>query len=181
MAQYVEKNDISLDTFTHRRAYGSQQGCDFGCVGWLEKPVTMMSWCLGQTAFGRLQLQKSDGTSIIVGATDLPDKITWNFMEGERFTEIKMYTASSKLVGVCITTSRNTYRAVVKDFDRLSPQMTNIDVGSGACVGVFGNSGVWLESLGFAMLKEEMLSGLSVAAKYGKSKGKHSTRSSSRK
>ena len=85
----MEKNDISLDVFTHKRAYGSPHaGGDYGCVGWLSKPICMLSLSLGSEAFGRMVFQKTDGMCITVGGTQLPDVCRWTFDPNERFQEI---------------------------------------------------------------------------------------------
>lgn len=162
---FIEKDDISLDVFTHKRAYGSPNaGGDYGCVGWLTKPICTFSLSLGHDAFGRMVFQKTDGMTITVGGTELPDVCKWTFDASERFQDIQVYTSAGRLVGVMLRTNHKTCRAEVKSFNSLSPPPTanKIDVGSGVCVGVFGNSDIWMQSLGFAMLKTEVAKKLSV-------------------
>lgn len=155
MSHSVLKNDIDVSTFTDNNAYGSPNGHDYGCVGWLLKPVTMISLSVGDNAFGRIEFRKSDGMCITAGATDLPDKSVMQFQEDERFREVKLYTCSGRLVGLCLVTNRQTCKVFVKQYNPSASQSHVVEVGSGKCVGIFGNSGVWLESLGLAMLRED--------------------------
>lgn len=154
--QSVQKKDISTDIFTCNLAYGSTKGHDFGFIGCLESPVTLITWNPGQTNFGRMVVQKKDGTCITIGEPEIPERrCSWHFAEDERILEIKLYAMEDALSCIYMRTNRKTWEVQVNNHDASKAQCKSIKVGSEMWVGVFGNADVWLESLGFAMVNKE--------------------------
>lgn len=151
---YVLKNDISTDVFTSNRAYGSKLGDDFGLVGSIDHaPISRICLYIGREGFGKMLVEKSDGSMLTVGATEAPRTEDWSFEQGERFLEIRMHVKESMLAGIYLRTDKKTVSAYLDGYQPTNPH--TIPVGAGECVGVFGNAGMRLESLGFAMLQKQ--------------------------
>lgn len=156
--QQITKKDIPLSLFTTNSAYGSPDGNDYGLVGQPRSRVILIQLYVGRPAFGRIMVQKNDGTSIVFGATKVGEPITWKFDQDVQFNSVKLYTKNRKLVGIYMRTTKdknNEYSAFAGDYPRPSELEEHIiETGqSGELVGVFGNADVWVESLGLAMRK----------------------------
>lgn len=145
--------DISLDTFASNLAVGSKSGGhDFGLVGSVHHGIQEMTVYIAYGCIGKVVAKKSDHSCITIGRTDSTLKKTWNFEPDERFTRIRLYSRDNHLVGIKLSTNEH------QQLEALAlgeiPDPVEIPVGSGKCVGVFGNSGKIVDSLGFAMLKK---------------------------
>lgn len=155
----VTSQDISLSSYTSNVSVGvSPQGHDFSLVGDNTKYVSSIVFCITPSGFGRIALEKRDGSCITIGGSDAGKKTTWTFGNEEKFTRIRLYSQPasgpnpSRLAGIrCSTTTQNL--EVFCNPNEIPPNPVEIPVGTGRCAGVFGVSGVCVDSLGFAMCK----------------------------
>ena len=159
-ANYMIKKDISTDEFTTNRAYGavSSLADDFGLVAEWNHPIKRLTLYVGRDSILRIRLEKMDNTYITVGAcpSDVtPRHVDWNFTHDERFTEIKIYLDSSSraLVGLKMVTNKQSLE-MLDSQERRKYDSQDVPVGSGMCMGMFGNAERTVTALGFAMLKE---------------------------
>ncbi len=144
--------DISLDVFTSNIAVGSPTGgCDYDLVGCEHHSLQQLSLVIGEEGFERIMAKKHNGTSISVGVTDSKPSINWKFGLDEKFLSINLYSSEDHLAGIEITTDKGQkLKAYLPGYSPSHPIV--IPVGSGKCLGIFGNSGTIVDSLGFAML-----------------------------
>ena len=157
-ANYVIKNDISIDEFTTNRAYGvvSSTAGDFGLVAEWNHPIKRLTLYVGRDSIKRIRLEKMDNTYISVGSDSCdvtPRQLDWNFAYDERFTEIKIYldSPSKALVGLKMVTNKQSLEVVSQERKYISQ---DVPVGSGMCMGMFGNAERTVTALGFAMLNK---------------------------
>ena len=148
--------DIDPVTFTSQTAYGSNiGGHDFSLVGSHDQRVKSMKMNTDAltSSIGQLLMKKWDESSLLVGdKSDIPNQVQWTFDRDELFTRIQLYSDKDRLCGIKITTNKNNYQIFVPSCSMA--KHIEIPVGSGKCVGVFGQSGSYVDSLGFAMLKK---------------------------
>lgn len=158
----VKSLDISTAIFTSNIAVGANSGgYDFGFIGDLESRVKEIVMTLNDERmnFGRVSLKKYDQTCITVGGNNEYRSsgnrvLTWQFEADEQITRIRLYSKNDCLVGIKLsTTKQQDLEAFVPGVTEYSPTPVEIPVGSGKWVGIFGNSGLYVDSLGFAMLK----------------------------
>lgn len=156
----IKSQDISTDLFTSNLAVGSSTGgYDYGFVGDLGhrvKEITI-TLCDEQMNIGRICIVKYDQTSTTVGGNNglQPERVlTWRFEPDEQLTRIRLYSKNNRLAGIKLSTSKQTdLEACVTGVSETSPTPVEIPVGSGKWMGIFGFSGRFVDSLGFAMLK----------------------------
>ena len=155
-------NSPDIDTkklFTSNEAVGSDSGgYDFGLVGSTKHFVKKITIDVCDNCIGRVTVEKYDETCIIIGASEVPDnRKTWFFDPDELIVKILLYSSVKKdrLAGIKIATSKQDSLEAFIPGMKLS-EAKDIKVGSGQCVGVFGNAGLYVDSLGFAMLQKRM-------------------------
>ena len=160
MSMQVIKNDISPDTFTCNLAFGSNGGDDYGFVGWFDHSVTKMTVYVEQTAIGSIRVEKNDGTCLTIGAKQSGSPVVMSFPEGQLFSKVQVFTNAMTLSGLCLLTKEGKkYEVYIPD--KSSPHVPH-DVmvegqhGPGRLVGVFGNAGPCLESLGLAIQRNDL-------------------------
>lgn len=150
----VESRDINLDVFTSNKAYGSPSGgCDFGLIGNKEVCVQEIVFYLTKDGIERVMMRKQDQTCLTVGGLVPPSSqppSSWKFSPDDRFKEIKMFCQNNRLVGVRVVTCKPHQRTL--EVGNVSGTNSfDVPVGSGRCVGIFGNSGQYMDNLGFVM------------------------------
>lgn len=151
------------DKFTSSLAVGSDSGGeDFSLIGSIKKYVEEITLYLiddkhtdplVKKSIGRIVVRKSDGSSITVGAVKTTTKSTLTLKPSEKLTSIRLWSHEDRLAGVELSTSKSQHLRVCIPGLPSSVQPTEIPVGSGHLVGVFGRSGMYVDSLGFAVLK----------------------------
>ena len=153
MSMEVVKNDIPTDTFTCNAAFGSNAGCDYGYVGWMDHSVSKMTFFLGRSSIGCIKVEKLDGTCITIGATPSGRSVTWNFEEGQLITRCQIFTNATTLAGVCLETKGKKMEVYIDNKSGLRPhEVMNLEQhGPGRLIGIFGNSDLHVESLGLAI------------------------------
>lgn len=154
MSSYSQ--DIDLNIFTSNLAYGSSSGgYDYGLVGNRDYRVKCIKMNVDEptSSFGRIVVEKWDGTCLSIGSLpDASNEKKWNFEKDEQFTRIQLYSDKDRLCGIKISTNRQTLQYFVPSCSMEKHQ--DIPVGSGKCIGVFGQSGTYVDCLGFAMFKK---------------------------
>ena len=156
MEMKVIKNDISPDTFTCNYAFGSNAGDDYGLVGWFDRSVVKITLYMGKSSIGCIKIQKSDDSSITIGATPSGRTVEWNFQEGELFKKVQIFTNTQTVSGLLVQTDRQPQlEAYIGDNTRSTHKPHDVILedqhGPGRVVGIFGNAGLHVESLGFAI------------------------------
>ena len=152
----VISHDISLDTFTCNKAVGSATGgCDYSLIGNKDVYVQSLTWYPIDNGFGRVMMKKQDGTYLTIGGmrpSETKPGVTWNFKPEERFSTVELFAQNDRLVGVRVCTNMN-QKLEVGYLEGKTP--VTIPVGTGRFVGIFGNSGKYVDSLGFAMRRSQ--------------------------
>lgn len=159
-ATWAKSEDVSTDVFTSNIAVGSPtEGYDFGLIGNTKKWVEEIRVSITATHIGRLMVRKSDGTCLTIGSTGGDPKEIWRFNPTEKFSLIQLYSKNKRLVGIRLSTDRQTNLHVfVPGCENLSDDYSKkirINEGCESCIGVFGNARECVDSLGFAMLKRK--------------------------
>ena len=147
--------DIDLDTFTSQIAYGSNiDGHNFSLVGSRDHRVKsiQVNTDASTSSIGQLLMKKWDESILCVGVgPDISNQVQWTFDRDEQFTRIQLYSDKDRLCGIKVTTNKHNYQIFVPSCSMAN--QIEMSVGSGKCVGVFGQSRSYVDSLGFAMLK----------------------------
>ena len=159
----VHSKDIDSSIFTSDFAVGSNSGGeDFSLIGNPKIHVEEITFYIViderqvpdvKKSIGQIKLRKSDGTCLTVGAVQTETKTTLTLKPREKLTRIRLLSYENRLAGVDLFTSKHQHVSV--QIPQLPPhvQSTEIPVGTGECVGIFGRSGMFIDSLGFAMLR----------------------------
>lgn len=136
---------------------------------WVRRLTLLMN---KQTGISGIVCEKADNTKISVGLAEGPGsslppnvfKCDWTFVQGEIFKRVLLVSNGVRLTGIRITTSKQEKEAYM-DGSKIPPESTTgkpivlyqmiegSAIGSGTCVGIFGNSSDHVEFLGFAMKK----------------------------
>ena len=150
--------DIDQTLFMSNVAVGSKTGgYDFGLVGNPMQSIMKLVFRLSQDNIVVLEAYKNDGTRLTIGNPDMPivKVVSWEFKEMEKFTSIKLYpsTSSDRLAKIELTTDRQGLLQFTIPSGEASKTSQSIEVGTGQCVGVFGNADKWIYNLGFATLR----------------------------
>ena len=149
----VLSRDIDMGVFTCNRAYGSSSGgCDYGLIGNKEICIQEITWYPRGSGIGRVMLKKHDQTCLTVGEmhSDLSQPgVTWTFKPDERLKTIEMFSQNNCLAGVRVTTCEPYEQRL--EVGQVSGNPVEVPVGTGRWVGIFGNSGQYVDNLGFAM------------------------------
>lgn len=162
---YVSK-DIDLGTFTSNQAAGSDQGTgsqsggfDYSLVGDLNHRVRQITVMLNdeRNYVSRVIIVKNDQTCSTIGGNQYSDskvrELTWHFQPNEQLTRIRLYCTNNRFAGFIINTNiQQNIVCLLEGVTESSPHL-EIPVGSGKWMGVFGNCGGIVDSLGFAMCK----------------------------
>lgn len=155
--------DISTDIFTSNLAVGSTSGgYDFGLVGNLQHHVKEITITLTKNRIARVVVKKQDLSCITIGGGESPESPlvtvkSWFFEPDEIFSCIQLFSKENCLSGIKLKTSKqDDLQACTCDNPPTCTCASPVVIprGSGICVGVFGNAGTYVESLGFAMLKK---------------------------
>lgn len=158
----LHSKDIG-DIFTSDLAVGSSSGGeDFSLIGSTRKCIEEITFYVVtdehgdpqvKKSIGQIRVRKSDGTCITVGAVKTTVKATLVLKPHEKLTKIQLMSYEDRLVGVDIRTDKKQHLSVQIPNLPSGIHPTEIPVGTGEFVGVFGRSGLYVDSLGFAMLK----------------------------
>ena len=151
------------DKFTSSLAIGSDSGGeDFSLLGSVKKYVEEITFYLVDDKYtdptvkksiGQITVKKFDGSCITIGTVKTKTRCTLTLRPSEKLTRIRLWSHEDRLAGVELTTSKSQHLRVCIPGLPPSTQPTDIPVGSGHLVGVFGRSGMYVDSLGFAVLK----------------------------
>ena len=155
-SQGLRKADISTDVFTSNMVFGQKKtGNDFGLVALPTSRVQEVEFYCGKSAIGQMVLRKMDGTTITIGTTRTGDPQRWTFGADDRIESVIIYTMKSQLAGMVMRTKGGRELSVFAspDWKASNCQANRVDPGTGEWVGVFGDAGTWVESLGVAMRK----------------------------
>ena len=156
MPLQVTKNDISLDAFTCNLAFGSNAGDDYGFVGYFDRSLTKITIYVEKAAIGSLKVEKNDGTCLTIGTKQSGSPIVWSFPEGQLFSKAQVFTNTKTLSGLCLLTKEGKKFEVYIPDKSSGPHVPHDIIvegqhGPGRLIGVFGNAGPCLESLGLAV------------------------------
>ena len=158
----VAMKDIDTRIFTRNWAIGSAtRGNIYSLVGWLKSPIKSIQFYYNAQEFGRIIMEKHDGTNITIGTkTDsMRNDDPWLFDRNERFTDVKLYSNGQTLTGIKLSSRIGQQPAIEHSVGLINYKFTDppvdIPVGSGMCVGIFGNHDNVVNALGLALLKDE--------------------------
>ncbi len=158
---FIVKKDIDTKIFTSNKAFGTDQGQDYSLVGSLDCTVKSLTLWAGKS-FGKLVVEKHDGSSITVGDARVnpPEyrRIVFEFQREDKFTNIEFHSNGNILAGLRLGLKGQSkaLEATINGYDLSSTKPEHVKVvqpGSGRLVGVFGNAGACLQSMGFAMMR----------------------------
>ncbi len=146
----VISQDIDLKTFTSNVAVGSTSGgCKYGLVGNKEVVIQELVWYLTDNGIGRVMVKKHDKTCLTVGGmrpSETKPLVRWTFQPEEKFETIQLFSQNNRLAGVRMCTDKQKLQIGYVESNPIE-----ISAGTGRCVGMFGNSGMCVDNLGFAM------------------------------
>lgn len=149
----VVKEDINLSVFTSNVAVGSTERThDYGLVGLYNSRVAKITMHVSKCSFGRIIVEKADGTNITVGSSVSSPGQTWEFEPDELFESIELFSNGKLFAGLRLLSNKRTYEALLIGYKPKNPPHV-VGKGSGRLVGVFGSADTAVRSLGLALLR----------------------------
>ena len=156
MALQQQQDYINKIRYTSNISVGGPEGNPYSLLATWSGTAKKITVYRDQQRIRGIEFERHDSAILHIGIYEDKNPITYTFEENEQLTRILLYSSdynTGRFAGFKLSTTRQqNVEAFAYGFTPSSSNEVEIPVGNGKWNGIFGNAGVDIDSLGFAML-----------------------------